>query len=99
MIACFYSLHRETFSVTILLPRLTDVESFLFAASRDVQRDLGNSVQGSAASAAFLFAASRDVQRDIGDFVADLVWAKFLFAASRDVQRDVLQFDVDTGSL
>ena len=36
----FYSLHRETYSVTPHHPGDLPHEPFLFAASRDVQRDL-----------------------------------------------------------
>ena len=62
----FYSLHRETYSVTWLDPewaaRRTGFE-FLFAASRDVQRDAPATARVNP-PAPFLFAASRDVQRD-----------------------------------
>ena len=36
----FYSLHRETYSVTGSYERLSVTRVFLFAASRDVQRDV-----------------------------------------------------------
>ena len=36
---CFYSLHRETYSVTSNDGGVLQFDMFLFAASRDVQRD------------------------------------------------------------
>ena len=63
----FYSLHRETFSVTVTGWVVDGVSrpEFLFAASRDVQRDVDRRwTTNMAHSPPFLFAASRDVQRD-----------------------------------
>ena len=69
--------------------------AFLFAASRDVQRDQITVTPG-AECVEFLFAASRDVQRDtmIDRLSAELT--PFLFAASRDVQRDRLDPNLST---
>ena len=82
----FYSLHRETYSVTGSSAAPPFPRTFLFAASRDVQRDaaLRRTCQR---IEPFLFAASRDVQRDLAVTAIHRGYT-FLFAASRDVQRD-----------
>ena len=87
----FYSLHRETYSVTAGNGGGRSQDSgFLFAASRDVQRDDATaSVTVSSPTCTFLFAASRDVLRDALVMIPGAsIWLAFLFAASRDVQRD-----------
>ena len=83
----FYSLHRETYSVTTNSSGGTPTPAFLFAASRDVQRD-GAQLTGEQCQACF-YSLHRETYSVTAAWAgAALVAVGFLFAASRDVQRD-----------
>ena len=83
----FYSLHRETYSVTTSYERAdrTRVRVFLFAASRDVQRD-AQSCQSP--SRQRFYSLHRETYSVTTGVRVEGWLDPFLFAASRDVQRD-----------
>ncbi len=64
-IRCFYSLHRETYSVTAVGKRRRASPSYgFYSLHRETYSVTPRPLSWSVAGTSFLFAASRDVQRD-----------------------------------
>ena len=99
----FYSLHRETYSVTGHRGRCYRLSQFLFAASRDVQRDCDQGHPAARCRVSGFYSLHRETY-SVTPLIILLVSAvytllnKFLFAASRDVQRDVIAGGPLTGT-